>query len=113
VSVDLGHDSRNPHHHDWRKRDPTALKKIVSCYPGEKRSFFSIECDRLKLGQRFISEGGCPEGFCAWAFADIQRDITHLRLGGDYPWMKQKGTILSCCTDGVRPVIFKLERIEE
>ena len=70
------------------------------------------ECDRLELGQEFISEGGCPEGFCAWAFADIHRDITHLHLGGDYPWMKQKGTILSCCTDGVRPVIFKLERIE-
>jgi uncharacterized repeat protein (TIGR04076 family) len=74
----------------------------------------ALECNRLNVGQEFISdEGMCPSGFCAWAFADIQRDITHLRFGGDFPWMKKKGTILSSCTDGVRPVIFKLERIEE
>jgi len=35
------------------------------------------ECDRLELGKEFISEGGCPEGFCAWAFAQI-------RYGGSY-----------------------------
>ena len=71
------------------------------------------QCKVLEEGQEFISENGnFPQGFCAWAFADIQRDITHLRLGGDYPWIKEKGTILSCCTDGIRPVIFKLERIE-
>lgn len=69
-------------------------------------------CAAVETGQEFISEGNCPDGFCSWAFADIHRDITHLRLGGDYPWMREKGTILSCCTDGVRPVIFKLERIE-
>ena len=72
------------------------------------------ECDKLEVGQEFISEeGGCPPGFCAWAFADIQRDIVHLLFGGSYPWIKEKGAALSCCTDGVRPVIFKLERIED
>jgi uncharacterized repeat protein (TIGR04076 family) len=72
------------------------------------------ECDRVEIGQEFISDqGGFPTGFCPWAFADIQRDIVHLRLGGDFPWIKEKGAILSCCTDGARPVIFKLERIEE
>ena len=72
------------------------------------------ECDRLEVGQEFISEEcSCPPGFCYWAFADIQRDIVHLLFGGSYPWMKEKGVALSCCTDGVRPVIFKLERIED
>jgi uncharacterized repeat protein (TIGR04076 family) len=71
------------------------------------------ECDRLKLGAEFLSEkGACPDGFCSWAFADIQRDIVHLQFGGNFPWMKQPGTSLACCTDGVRPVIFKLERID-
>ena len=71
-------------------------------------------CDRLQEGQEFIVDGASfPEGFCCWAYADIQRDITHLRFGGDFPWMKEKGTVLSCCTDGVRPVIFKLERIPD
>jgi uncharacterized repeat protein (TIGR04076 family) len=72
----------------------------------------ATECDRLEVGQEFISEeGGFPTGFCAWAFADIQRDVSHLRLGGDYPWAKEKGSMVSCCTDGFRPVIFKLERL--
>ena len=72
------------------------------------------ECDRLEVGQEFIVDevGGFPFGFCPWAFADIQRDIIHLRYGGDFPWMKERGVNLSCCTDGIRPVIFKLERIE-
>ena len=71
------------------------------------------QCDRLKDGQEFIcKEGAFPEGFCSWAYADIQRDIIHLRLGGDFPWIKEKGAILSSCTDGARPVIFKLERME-
>jgi len=71
------------------------------------------QCDRLKKGQVFISEEGkFPDGFCAWAFADIQRDITTLRFGGSFPWIKEQGAVLSCCTDGARPVIFKLERIE-
>ncbi|MBW1696557.1 MAG: TIGR04076 family protein [Deltaproteobacteria bacterium] len=69
-------------------------------------------CDRFEEGQEFIcKEGQYPEGFCSWAFADIQRDIVHLRFGGDFPWIKEKGAILSSCTDGARPVIFKLERI--
>lgn len=73
------------------------------------------ECEHLELGQESIVEGigECPPGFCAWAFADIQRDISHLLLGGNYPWIKEKGVALMSCTDGARPVIFKLERIED
>jgi uncharacterized repeat protein (TIGR04076 family) len=71
-------------------------------------------CDRVEVGQELVSDGfAIPEGFCPWAFADIQRDIIHLRLGGNYPWIKKEGMMLSSCTDGVRPVIFKLERIED
>jgi uncharacterized repeat protein (TIGR04076 family) len=69
-------------------------------------------CDRFEEGQVYISkEGAFPDGFCSWAFADIQRDIAVLRFGGNFPWIKEQGAILSCCTDGARPVIFKLERI--
>ena len=73
------------------------------------------ECDQLELGQEFIVEdlAKCPPGFCAWAFSDIYRDIVHLFLGADYPWMKERGVVLSSCTDGIRPVIFKLERVED
>jgi len=38
-------------------------------------------------------------------------DVVHLALGGEFPWMKREGTMISCCTDGLRPVLYKLERI--
>ena len=72
------------------------------------------ECDRFETGQEFLLENiDCPPGFCNWAFADIQRDITHLFFRGNYPWVKDKGATLACCTDGFRPVIFKIERIDD
>jgi len=70
-------------------------------------------CPRLNEGDVFISQKSmCPEGFCGWAFADIQRDIAHLRFDGSYPWMQEEGVAYSCCTDGLRPVIFRLERVK-
>ena len=71
------------------------------------------ECDHFKVGQEFLYDGNFPTGFCPWAFADIQRDIIHLRFNGDFPHIQEKGVILSSCTDGLRPVIFKLSRIKE
>jgi len=47
-----------------------------------------------------------------WAWADIQRDVAHLALGGDFSWINKPGSMVSCCTDGLRPVVFKLERAE-
>jgi uncharacterized repeat protein (TIGR04076 family) len=43
----------------------------------------------------------------------MQKEIEHLIFGGSYPWFKDKGVTLSCCNDGLRPVIFKLERVED
>jgi len=69
-------------------------------------------CPLFKVGDEFMVEDlNKPEGFCSWAWADIQRDVTALALGGNFPWIKDEGTMISCCTDGLRPVIFKLERI--
>lgn len=71
------------------------------------------ECPMLREGQEFMAkELNMPQGFCSWAWADIQRDITVLGLGGDFFWIKKKGTMISCCTDGLSPVVFKLERVE-
>jgi uncharacterized repeat protein (TIGR04076 family) len=70
------------------------------------------ECGLFPVGKEFVSEGvNMPAGFCSWAWADIQRDVAHLALGGDFPWINKKGTMVSSCTDGLRPVLFKLERI--
>lgn len=71
-------------------------------------------CQAFNVGDEFIVDGnGCPEGFCQGAFIDIFRFISGLRWGASYSWVKEPGMILSCCTDGFRPVVFRLERMEE
>jgi uncharacterized repeat protein (TIGR04076 family) len=85
----------------------------IKDYPAKLSDNFVPVCPILKVGDEYIVKDivTCPEGFCAWAFADIQRDIIHLQLGGDFPWLQDKGTNIACCTDGLRPVFFKLEKM--
>ncbi len=72
-------------------------------------------CDKLELGQEFMVKGiiEAPPGFCTLAFSDMRRYIAHFLLYADYPSMYEKGVALLSCTDGRRPVIFKLARIED
>jgi len=70
-------------------------------------------CEMLKEGQEFISENvEMPSGFCSWAWADIQKYVMALARGANFIGVKP-GLFITCCTDGFRPVIFKLERIDE
>ena len=98
----------------------TVLKKFK---PGEvfkktpADSNIKDDCSLFTVGQEFIIDdnsvvGKIPEGFCTWAWNDLFGVLTHLRLGGDFPWMNEEGVTVACCTDGFRPVIFKLERIK-
>jgi uncharacterized repeat protein (TIGR04076 family) len=69
-------------------------------------------CDHFQEGEEFVVEMlEMPKGFCDWAWADIQRDALILGLGGNAPWVREDGVVISCCTDGLRPVVFKLERL--
>jgi uncharacterized repeat protein (TIGR04076 family) len=68
-------------------------------------------CERLAEGQEFISQGDMPEGFCSWAWVDIQRYVLTLSRGGNFIGSKPGHTV-ACCSDGYRPVIFALERLE-
>jgi uncharacterized repeat protein (TIGR04076 family) len=72
-----------------------------------------VACNVLSEGQEFMVDGAfqMPEGFCPWAWADIRHDLMTVFVGGDPPWMKQRGTVITGCTDWFRPVIFKVERI--
>lgn len=73
-------------------------------------------CDRFKEGQEFILDTvmTCPEGFCGWAWDDIHKGALALMVGGSFKgWMNTDNTLISCCTDGIRPVVFKLERIDD
>ena len=71
-------------------------------------------CDQFHEGQEFVTDTTkVPEGFCPGAFVDIFRFVSGLRSGANYPWMNEPGKALVCCTDGFRPVVFRLERIED
>jgi uncharacterized repeat protein (TIGR04076 family) len=82
-------------------------------HPDSKARGFGI-CTAFEEGQEFQLKGGnCPEGFCSWAWADIQRDVMAVLMGNGFPWVGPENTAITCCTDGFRPVTFKVERIEE
>jgi uncharacterized repeat protein (TIGR04076 family) len=69
-------------------------------------------CERFKDGQEFIVEGlEMPKEFCTSAWVSIYGNVRLLAFGGNLPWFKEKGVAVNCCIDGLRPVIFKLERI--
>ena len=63
-------------------------------------------CKVMKEGQEFMvtSPWQKPEGFCDWAWGDI-RTYIHRVYGG------QKDEMVGCCTDGNRPVFFRLEHV--
>lgn len=69
-------------------------------------------CELFKDGQEFIVEGvQMPKGFCTSAWVSIYSNVRLLAFGGNLPWFKEKGIAVNCCIDGLRPVIFKLERM--
>ncbi|NQU12111.1 TIGR04076 family protein [bacterium] len=66
-------------------------------------------CTHFEVGQEFVTARDAPwempAGFCGWAWADMQKMVWGMARGGS-------DVFVTCCTDGYRPVIFKLEKIE-
>ena len=74
-------------------------------------------CEVFQDNQEFILDGETafsqpPSDFCAWAWADIRKDILTIAVGGTMPGFKEPNIAIAGCTDWSRPVIFKIERIE-
>ncbi|MBO3803294.1 MAG: TIGR04076 family protein [Candidatus Brockarchaeota archaeon] len=92
----------------------TVVKKLANRdLADEYGNDVKLPCDSFDVGDEFVVKDlRMPEGFCSWAWADIQRDVAVLALGGSFDWVRKVGTGIACCTDGFRPVVFKLERIE-
>ena len=73
-------------------------------------------CDFFAEGQSFLYTGGAemPQGFCPWAWIDIYRSVNALSAGAAFtPWQKREGVNVVCCSDGIRPVSFLLEALED
>jgi uncharacterized repeat protein (TIGR04076 family) len=78
------------------------------------------KCNLFDDGQEFILEQGdffhLMDGkFCSEAWDAISRYVYAALQGGSIMrgWTKDEKVMISCCSDGVRPVIFKIERIDE
>lgn len=88
-------------------------KELVKEYLLPEHHTTYSSCYRHYVGQIFVIDGfDKPEGFCSWAWADIHRELVSVMFNADFPNFKGKGIIIASCTDGLRPVIFKLERID-
>ena len=66
------------------------------------------ECKQFEVGREFVTSieapWEMPQGFCGWAWADIQKLVYGMARGG-------QDVFVTCCTDGYRPVVFKLEKV--
>jgi len=65
----------------------------------------------------FYTDFKKPEGFCDKAWKAIYQYAFALASGGETfyygYWINEPGVAISCCNDGLRPVIFKIERTDE
>ncbi|MBN2455523.1 MAG: TIGR04076 family protein [Sedimentisphaerales bacterium] len=91
----------------------TVLKKLFHQDIVDKYAFEPEQwgpCDHFTVGQEFVTSKErpweMPKGFCCWAWADIQKLVYGMARGG-------QDVFVTCCTDGYRPVIFKLEKMQE
>lgn len=73
------------------------------------------KCGFFDEGDQFIvpESGLMPEGFCQHAYHSLYRYLDTLRLGGGYKDWTGEDVIYGACSDGIRPVIFKIERLKD
>lgn len=91
----------------------TVMKKLgIKELWGEDAPASSVEnlCPKFQLGEVYTTEGlQMPKDWpCSWAWHDIFKEVLHLALGGEF-FVEPKNVVYSCCTDGMRPVFFKIE----
>ena len=77
-------------------------------------------CGAFEVGQEFIIDGHgyqtMNEGhFCMEAWDAINRYVYAALQGGSIMkgWTNDEKMMIACCNDGTRPVMFKIERIDD
>ena len=96
----------------------TVIKKefdpeLADAYLSEGRE--AGACPLHEVGDSFVYTGGAekPEGLCPWAWLSLYASVNALCAGANQnTWYRNSRTRIHCCTDGVRPVVFRLETIE-
>ncbi len=102
---------------------PSGVKvKVLKCFNMNEvfkdppiKIRYNGPCDSFKDGQEFIlgaeKTPSMPEGFCSFAWDTLFPWIMITRSGGDLEFYEDRGVAVISCPDGLRPVIFKLERV--
>ena len=78
------------------------------------------KCPDFEVGQEFLfdveSYGSMNHGnFCTEAWDAISKYIWTCMRGGspmEAGWYKDERVVIACCNDGIRPVVFKIERVD-
>lgn len=81
---------------------------------GERDDFWHIGLNTLKKtnGESADVAGGTVFPHCSEAWDAIARYIYAASQGGSVmrQWMRDERQMIACCSDGTRPVIFRIER---
>ncbi|MBQ3210690.1 MAG: TIGR04076 family protein [Oscillospiraceae bacterium] len=95
----------------------TVLKR---CFNEELAAEYGAEgitpCPFFREGDTFITDYCKPENFCEDAWQAIQYYVFALSMGSEQiysDWVNRPGIAVNCCNDGIRPVVFKIERLDE
>ena len=88
--------------------------------PGTESGDFITDCPFFLEGQEFIVVTGgdhdCkPSVFSDWSWADIWKDVLMVANKAGAVPDGQKADLapqFTCCTDGLRPVVFKVQSME-
>ena len=76
------------------------------------RQDWMTPCNLYEEDQEFLLESpSMPEGFCPSAWRAIYHNVRTLGYGGELPFHDEGNVAVNCCTDGLRPVVFKIERL--
>ncbi len=110
--------------HDSKKKENQPMKVKITVLRKMLNKDFAEEycqervthCPVFYEGQEFIynhsGDGNKPVNFCEHAWNDIYSTVITLASKGTYiGWMKTDGENIVCCTDGIRPVVFKVARV--
>lgn len=70
-------------------------------------------CQVFTEGQEiFVDENlRMSEEFCETAWRNFYHNIRVLGYDGELPFFKETNLAINSCSDGMRPVIFKIERL--
>ena len=99
----------------------TVLKKEYNADIVSEYSNFGLvhgPCSLLEEGQTFECGLDMPEGFCSWAWDDIHKMVLAAMSGANFNTLvkdcsKDDNGIITCCTDGYRPVVFYIEAVDQ